>query len=125
MQDDFTAETDVSKKPNFLLPVSQSAAARKSIFVTPSQDIESACPALKLGKKPFQPVTSKLSVQKFPTPLPMKTVTSDYSKSSKSSKSKNNMVSLSKKVRKEDFPNAPKKPMNAYMIFTEAARRGQ
>jgi hypothetical protein len=118
VQSDVTTEIVIAKKSGFQMPVSQSEASRKIAFVTPSHDVETARPAQKPTKKTFQSSTSKAPVQKNGVTTTSSIKTND----------RNNRVTSTKKaqrrVQKKDFPNAPKRPMNAYMYFTQAARKG-
>jgi hypothetical protein len=106
--DNATTEEVVAKKSSFQL-TSQSGASRKNAFVTPKFDVETTRPANMPTKKTFQSIVSKKGLS---------------STSTKKTNGKNNQVSQSKKLKKKDYPNAPKRPMNAYMYYTEVARKG-
>lgn len=114
VQSDETTDVVVAKKSGFQFPASQGGASRKNSFVAPNHDVETVRPERKVGKKAFQSSSSKTIIQK-------KGVTS---MSSKKTNEKNKRVNSFKKTKKKDFPNAPKRPMNAYMYFTETARKG-
>lgn len=104
----------MAKKSGFQFPASQSGASRKNSFVAPNHDVGTARLEQKVGKKAFQSSSSKTIIQRKGVP----------SISSKKTNEKNNRINSSKKIQKKDFPNAPKRPMNAYMYFTETARKG-
>lgn len=108
VQSDATTEEVVAKKSSFQLTF-QSGASRKNAFITPKFDVETTRPAKMPTKKTFQSIVTRKGLS---------------STSTRKTNGKNNQVGPSKKVKKKDYPNAPKRPLNAYMYFTEVARKG-
>jgi hypothetical protein len=104
------------KKGGFQMP----AAPKKSGFQVPVAPVQGSSSVTK------HPIKESASKKPDESPSTKRVVVKGKDKKRNISDSKKGKQKpISKKAKKEIFKNAPKNPMNSYMLFGETTRKGK